>query len=193
MDNKKFIQRLKNGDRSAFEELVREYKDPLLNVCYGYLKNIDDAEDLTQEVFIEVFKSISDFRGESSLYTWIYRIAISRSLDELKKRRSLKRAAFFEKRVRSDAADLEMSQTASDVQTPDEDLLQKQQQFFIKECLDELPETQRTAFVLSQQDGLSYKEIAGLMGKTHSSIESLVHRSKQNLRKIMEHNYGNYF
>jgi len=193
VDNKKFIQRLKNGDRSAFEELVREYKDPLLNVCYGYLKNIDDAEDLTQEVFIEVFKSISDFRGESSLYTWIYRIAISRSLDELKKRRSLKRAAFFEKRVRSDAADLEMSQTASDVQTPDEDLLQKQQQFFIKECLDELPETQRTAFVLSQQDGLSYKEIAGLMGKTHSSIESLVHRSKQNLRKIMEHNYGNYF
>ena len=193
MDNKKFIQRLKNGDRSAFEELVREYKDPLLNVCYGYLKNIDDAEDLTQEVFIEVFKSISDFREESSLYTWIYRIAISRSLDELKKRRSLKRAAFFEKRVRSDAADLEMSQTASDVQTPDEDLLQKQQQLFIKKCLDELPETQRTAFVLSQQDGLSYKEIADLMEKTHSSIESLVHRSKQNLRKIMEHNYGNYF
>ena len=193
MDEKNFIQRLKNKDRTAFEELVRQYKNPLLNVCFGYLKDIDDAEDITQEVFLEVHKTISDFREESSLYTWVYRIAISRSLDELKKRRSLKRAAYFEKRIRSDAADLEMSQTASDSQTPEEDMIQKQQQNFIDACLKELPDTQKTAFILSQQDGVSYKEIADIMEKSLSSIESLVHRSKQNLRKIMEDNYENYF
>ena len=90
-------------------------------------------------------------------------------------------------------AQLEMSQKASDLPDPEEKLLQKQQQEFIKFCLNELPETQKTAFVLSQQDGISYKEIADIMEKSLSSIESLVHRSKQNLRKIMEGNYENYF
>lgn len=193
MDEKDFIHKLRNRDRAAFEKLVRDYKNPLLNVCFGYLKNIDDAEDLTQEVFLEVHRTISDFREESSLYTWLYRIAISRSLDELKKRKSLKRAAYFEKRIRSDAADLEMNQTPSDTPTPEEDLHQKQQQIFINSCLNELPDTQRTAFILSQQDGVSYKEIAEIMDKSLSSIESLVHRSKQNLRKIMEVSYEKYF
>ena len=193
MSDKKFIQKLKNRDRNAFDKLVQDYQNSLLNVCFGYLKDLDDAQDLTQEVFLEVYKTIADFREESSLYTWLYRIAISKSLDELKKRKSLKRAAFFEKRVRSDAADLEMSQTASDSSSPEEDLFQKQQQRFIIDCLNQLPETQRTAFVLSQQESLSYKEIAEIMNKTLSSIESLVHRSKQNLRKIMEHSYEHYF
>ena len=193
MEEKEFIQKLRNKDRVAFMQLVRQYKDPLLNICYGYLKDIDDAEDLTQEVFAEVYKTISNFKEEASLFTWMYRIAVSRSLDELKKRRSLKRAAYFEKRIRSEAAELEMSQKASDLPDPEEKLLQKQQQEFIKFCLNELPETQKTAFVLSQQDGISYKEIADIMEKSLSSIESLVHRSKQNLRKIMEGNYENYF
>lgn len=193
MKEKEFIQRLRNKDRTAFQQLVREYKDPILNVCYGYVKDADDAEDLTQEVFTEVYRTISNFKEEASLFTWMYRIAISRSLDELKKRRSLKRAAYFEKRVRSEAAELKIAQTASELSDPEEDLYQKQQQEFIDASLNELPETQRTAFVLSQQDGLSYKEIADIMEKSLSSIESLVHRSKQNLRKIMEKNYENYF
>ncbi len=193
MEEKAFIQKLRNRDRDAFNLLVSEYKDRFAHVCYGYLKDIDDAEDLTQEVFVEVYRTISHFKEESSLFTWMYRIAISRSLDELKKRGSLKRAAFFEKRIRSEAADIEMSLTASDLPTPEEDITQKQQQKFIQDCLNELPETQRTAFVLSQQDGVSYKEIAAIMSKSLSSIESLVHRSKQNLRKSMEANYEDYF
>jgi RNA polymerase sigma-70 factor (ECF subfamily) len=193
VEEREFIQKLKDRDRTAFAKLVSEYKDPILNVCYGYLKDYDDAEDLTQEVFLEVYKTITDFREDSALFTWIYRIAISRSLDELKKRKAVKRAAFFEKRVRSDAADLEMERTASDRQTPEEDLQQKQQSVFINECLQKLPDSQKTAFILSQQDGISYKEIAKIMDKSLSSIESLVHRSKQHLRKIMEDNYENYF
>ncbi|XWN36650.1 MAG: sigma-70 family RNA polymerase sigma factor [Balneola sp.] len=193
MEEKEFIQRLRDKDRTAFHRLVREYKDPILNVCYGYVKDADDAEDLTQEVFTEVYRTISNFKEEASLFTWMYRIAVSRSLDELKKRRSLKRAAYFEKRIRSEAAELEMAQTASELSDPEEDMYQKQQQQFIRASLSELPETQRTAFILSQQDGLSYKEIADIMEKSLSSIESLVHRSKQNLRKIMEDNYENYF
>ncbi len=193
MDEHKFIQELKNGDRTAFDKLVAEYKDSILNVCYGYIKNADEAEDLTQEVFIEVYKTIQNFKEESSLFTWMYRIAISKSLDELKRRKAVKRAAFFEKRVQGESGDLEMKLTASDQPDPEEKLKQKQQRIFIESCLNELPDTQRTAFVLSQQDGVSYKKIADIMDKSLSSIESLVHRSKQNLRKIMENRYEQFF
>lgn len=193
MNEKKFIKNLKNGDREAFAELVAMYKDSLLNVCYGYIKDKDDAEDLAQDVFLEVYKTLPNFKEESSLFTWMYRIAVSKSLDEIKKRKSIKRSAFFEKRERSDGADYEMSITPSEELEPDEDLIRKQQQEFITYCLNKLADTQRTAFVLSQQDGFSYKEIAEIMEKSLSSIESLVHRSKVNLRKIMETEYKNFF
>lgn len=193
MDEQQFIEQLRNGDRSAFNRLVEEYKDVILNVCYGFVKNADEAEDLTQEVFVEVYKTITRFREQSSLYTWIYRIAVSKSLDTLKRKKSVKRAAFFEKRVRSDSADLEMEQTPSVVLNPEAALEQKQQRLFINHCLNQLAENQRVAFVLSQQNGMSYREIAEIMGKSLSSIESLVHRSKTNLRKIMEESYHDYF
>ncbi|WP_026167244.1 RNA polymerase sigma factor [Balneola vulgaris] len=193
MEESSFIHKLRSRDRSAFNQLVEEYKDQIMSVCYGFLKDENDAEDLTQEVFVEVYRTISKFKEESTLYTWMYRIAVSKSLDELKKRRSLKRAAFFEKRVRSEAADLEMSMKESPDASPEEALLQKQQQQFIHDCLEELPETQRIAFTLSQSDGVSYKEIAEIMDRSLSSIESLVHRSKKNLRNIMEANYEKYF
>lgn len=193
MEESSFIHKLRSRDRSAFNQLVEEYKDQIMSVCYGFLKDENDAEDLTQEVFVEVYRTISKFKEESTLYTWMYRIAVSKSLDELKKRRSLKRAAFFEKRVRSEAANLEMSMKESPDASPEEALLQKQQQQFIHDCLEELPETQRIAFTLSQSDGVSYKEIAEIMDRSLSSIESLVHRSKKNLRNIMEANYEKYF
>lgn len=164
-----------------------------MNVCYGYIKDRDDAEDITQDIFLEVFKTIKNFKEESSLFTWIYRIAISKSLDEIKKRKSLKRSAFFEKRVRSDASDLEMQNTTAEEPEPDDELILKQQKQFIEYCIHKLADTQRTAFILSQQQGLSYKEIAEIMDKSLSSIESLVHRSKMNLRKIMETDYKNFF
>ena len=103
------------------------------------------------------------------------------------------RAAFFEKRVQSEVAEYEIENTASDTLSPDSELEQIQQQQFIQFSLAKLTESQRTAFVLSHQDGLSYKEISEIMGKSLTSIESLIHRSKQTLRKIMEENYREYF
>ncbi len=188
-----FIQQLRKGNREAFNQLVEEHKDGVLNICYGFVKNTEEAEDITQEVFVEVFKTISKFREDSSLFTWIYRIAVSRSLDAIKKKKSIKRAAFFEKRVQSEVAEYEIENTASDTLSPDSELEQIQQQQFIQFSLAKLTESQRTAFVLSHQDGLSYKEISEIMGKSLTSIESLIHRSKQTLRKIMEENYREYF
>ena len=188
-----FIQQLREGNREAFNKLVEEHKDGVLNICNGFVKNAEEAEDITQEVFVEVYRTISKFREDSSLFTWIYRIAVSRSLDAIKKKKSIKRAAFFEKRVQAEVAEYEIDNTASDTLSPDSELEQIQQRQFIDHSLAKLTESQRTAFVLSHQDGLSYKEIAEIMGKSLTSIESLIHRSKQTLRKIMEENYHEYF
>jgi len=188
-----FIQQLKNGNREAFNQLVEKHKDGILNICYGFVKDAEEAEDITQEVFIEVFRTVSNFREDSSLFTWMYRIAVSRSLDAIKRKKSIKRAAFFEKRVNSEVAEYEIENTESSTLGPDQTLEQHQQQIFIELSLAKLTENQRIAFVLSHQDGLSYKEIAQIMDKSLTSVESLIHRSKQALRKIMEKDYEEFF
>ena len=193
MNDREFIELLKAGDRKAFNQLVLAQKDVILNVCYGFVKNEEEAEDLTQEVFMEVYKTVSKFLGRSTLTTWIYRIAVSKSLDALKMKKSKKRAAFFEKRIRSDSADLEIQQTASDIPNPETQLEQLQQQQFIDHCLSKLADTQRIAFVLSRQDGLSYKEISKVMEKSIASVEALIHRAKKNLRMIMTESYKDFF
>ncbi len=193
VEEKLFIQRLKDGDREAFNQLVEQHKDAILNVCYGFVKDQTEAEDLAQEVFAEVYITIRNFRQQSSLFTWMYRIAVSKSLDSIKRKKALKRAAFFEKRVRSESAEQEMLQRSADRPDPAQELEQKQQRAFINFCISRLAETQRVAFVLSQQDGLSYREIARIMDKNLSSVESLIYRARQNLRKIMEEHYDDYF
>ena len=81
------IENLKKGDINSFRILVNEHQRKVLNTCYRFLNNKEDAEDLTQEVFLEVYKSISSFRGESKISTWIYRIAVTKSLDFIRKKK----------------------------------------------------------------------------------------------------------
>ena len=86
MSQVQFIQRLKEKDISAFRELVEEFSKRIYNTCMGILQNAEDAEDVSQEVFIEVYHSIHDFKGEAKLSTWIYRIAVNKSLEFLRKK-----------------------------------------------------------------------------------------------------------
>ena len=91
MEHEDLLRKLKSGDKSAFNELVILYGNKVLNTCYRFLLDKEDAEDISQEVFIEVFQSIKTFRSDSKLSTWIYRIAVTKSLDEIKKRNRKKR------------------------------------------------------------------------------------------------------
>ena len=183
------ITALKSGDESAFRELVEQYKDAVLNICYGFIQNAEDAEDLAQEVFVEVHRSLEKFREDSSLYTWIYRIATSKSLDELRKRKRLKRKAFYSAKNSNTAEDFSIDDLKGEASTPEQDLIQKQQREAIMHALDKIPESQRIAFTLSNFQELTYKEIAEVMEKSASSIESLLHRAKMSLRKELEDFY----
>jgi len=177
---------LRQGHPDAFRQLVETQKHDILNICYRFVQNVEDAEDIAQETFVEVHRSISSFRGASSLRTWIYRIAVSRSLSFIRDRNRLKRRGDVKEShdASNDVADV----PAPASENPHELLERKERQRVLTEALDSLPRHQRIAFVLSKCNDMGYREIAAVLGTTVPSVESLVHRAKLNLQKKL-HTY----
>ena len=183
MEEVDLIQKLREGDKLAFSELLRLYKNRVLNTCYRFLLNREDAEDVSQEVFIEVFQSIRSFRGDSKLATWIYRLAVSKSLDEIKKRNRKKRITSIGKMLHLE----EVANWISGGVMPDKALHEKETMKEVMQALNSLPDNQRVAFTLSKIDGYTNPEIAEIMNLSLSSIDSLLHRAKINLQKKLDH------
>jgi RNA polymerase sigma-70 factor (ECF subfamily) len=184
-EEKELIGLLRKGDAAAFRVIVDQYKDKVYNSALGILQNEDDAADIAQEVFITVFRSVSTFKGESSLSTWIYRITVTRSLDHL---RSLKR----KKRWGTVKRILGMGGAGENIPSfdhPGVQLENKEKAALLFKALAQLPGNQRAAFTLHHMEDLSHKEIAETLNVSVGSVESLMHRAKQNLRKIL----GNYY
>ncbi len=181
------LRELKAGHPSAFKELVALQQERVLNICYRLVTNRQDAEDLAQEVFIEVHRSISHFRGQAQLSTWIYRIAVSKSLDFIRKQSRKKRFGVLKNLIGSGDPPLDIPAPASTY--PDAEAEKKDRLQVLRQALDTLPENQRIAVTLSKYDGLSQQEIAGILGTSVSAVESLIHRAKRNLRKRLTRHY----
>jgi len=179
-----FIDRLKNRDEKAFRQLVEEYQHMVFRTCMGIVHNADDADDVTQEVFIEAFHSVDKFRADSKISTWLYRIAMNKSLNFI---RDHKRSKFFQSIGLKSTPDIPDEEHNFD--QPYEALQQKQRKIIMDAAIDSLPENQRKAFVLSKYDELSYKEISEIMDISIPSVESLLFRAKQNLQKKLIHCY----
>lgn len=177
------IEELKKGSESAFKSIIDSYQDLIYNTCLGIVKNEEDAEDLAQEVFVQVYQSIQGFKGESKLSTWLYRIAITKSLDHERKKKRKKRFGFV-KSIFGEDAQVEIN--PPDFNHPGILYDKKEKAVILFKAIDKLPENQRVAFVLSKVEGLSYQEISEVMQTSVSAIESLLHRAKNNLRKILE-------
>ena len=175
------ISKLQAGEEQAFKELVESYQDKVINTCYGFLHNREDAEDAAQDVFIEVYRSIGAFREEARLSSWIYRIAVSKALDALRRNKRKKRLAFFQNILIPDKKEVNDAQSTE--ATPQENLEQKERARVLKQAVDALPENQRVAITLNKYEGFSYLDIAEIMGTSLSAVESLIHRAKKNLQK----------
>ena len=182
MDDNNLIEQIKQKDRLAYKILVEKYQLMIINICLGFTQNYHDAEDLAQEVFIDVYTTAYKFRAESKLSTWIYRIAVNKSLNYIrdnKKRKSIKSLSGKSNDKKSQAIDVE-----DDVYKGSEYLLENEERKNnLHNAISSLPEKQRTAFVLSKYEDLSYKEISNVMQLSVSSVESLLFRAKQNLQK----------
>lgn len=187
--NNSLLNELKSGSPAAFKNLVEDHQELVLNVCYRFVHNRQDAEDLAQNVFIEVHRSVSRFRGDAKLSTWIYRIAVSKSLDFIRRKNRKKRFGIIKNilGVSGQPEDI----PAPDVTQPDKAAEKKERLKILQRALNTLPENQKIAITLSKYEGLSQREVAAVLDTTVSAVESLIHRAKQNLRKKLYRYYEN--
>ena len=183
MNEFELIQGLRSGNELAFKSLVDDYQDRVFNTAIGIVQNAEDAEDVAQEVFIQVFRSIHSFKGQSKLSTWLYRITTTRALDLLRSRKSKKRSGFIQRLF---GEGNEPVYELPDFHHPGAALDQKENAARLFKVIDRLPENQKTAFTLHKLEDLSYHEISEVMKTSVPAVESLMHRAKQNLRKMLE-------
>ena len=174
------IKKVAQKDLKAFEEMVHRYKKMVINVCFRLTEDQENAEDLAQEVFFRIYQKARTFRGRSKLSTWIYRIAVNRSLNHLRKQSS-----FVQKRSTSSDPETLKEMPAPHHNSPDTVYENKEDRQLINKALDSLPEKQRTAFILHHWEGLSYQEIAEILKSSLSAVESRIHRAKNSLRKVL--------
>ena len=186
MNEQELIALLKKRDESAFKQLVLTWQDMVYNTVLGIVQHEEDAEDVSQEVFVQVFQSISSFKSESKLSTWIYRIATTKELYNLRKNKRKKRFAFVQSLFGMQEQEKELPATFNH---PGIILDNKEKAAVLFKALEKLPEKQKVAFTLHKVEGLSYQEIGEVMQTTLPAIESLIHRAKGNLKKQLTDYY----
>lgn len=178
--------RVKRGDQAAFTELVDKYKQPVMNLVYRFLRDATEAEDLAQNVFVQVYKSASRYEVSARFSTWIFTITRNLCLNEIRRRSrhpadSLDASSYPE-------SDEQPARQFEDVKTalPADALLQGELERKINQAVDELPETQRTAILLCRRDDLSYEDIAKIIGCSLSATKSLIHRGRETLKQKLK-------
>jgi len=187
MTEQELVKKLQQADQLAFKHLVDKYQDKVQNTCWGFVKSSTEAEDLTQEVFIEIYESIHTFKFDSKLGTYIYRVAVNKSLDYIRKQKSQKRWGVILS-ILSWSENKELP-TMPDWEHPGVTLENKERASILMSKVEELPDNQRVAFTLHKIEGLSYQEIAEVMQVSLASVESLIFRAKQNLKKKLQGYY----
>lgn len=186
LDEDKLIQALQSNTPAAFKQVVLAFQDRVYNTCLGFVHREAEAEDLAQEVFIEVYKSVSRFRKDSRLSTWIYRIAVSKSLEHIRRQKRQKRRAFFQAMMGGEA---DLTTVSDTIPHPGIQLENQERGKVLFQAIDQLPEKQKTAFTLNKVEGLSYQEISEIMNTSLSSVESLIFRARKNLQKKLRSYY----
>lgn len=181
------INKLKKGDQSGFTEAMDLYQDMVYNTSISIVQNADDADDITQEVFVQVYLSINSFKGESKFSTWLYRITISKALDHEKKKKRKKRSGLVQSLF--GGSDNETTHPV-EFNHPGVQLEKKERAAELFNALKQLPDKQRIAFTLNKIEGQSYQEVADIMNTSLFAVESLMGRAKNNLKKIL-HTYYN--
>lgn len=175
------LEEIRRGNEKALQQLFLQLKDTVFNVSLGYTANREDAEEITQDVFVEVFHSANSFKGDSSVKTWVCRIAINKSLDYLRFKKRKKRFAILTSLFSKETGEVKYHQP--DFNHPGVTLEDKEKAGYLFAAIEKLPENQRTAFILLKMEGLSQREAAETMQINEKALESLFQRAKQNLRK----------
>ncbi len=183
---RRLVRRLKERDERAFSELIESNGDRVFNLCFRMLGNREEAEDLAQEVFITVFKSIDSFRGDSKLSTWIYRVASNLSKNRIKylARRHDRSKDEFDEGIDRNAAAAALT-SPKQAKSPDLHIEDQQLEGIMQAAIAELEEDHRILIVLRDIEELSYEEICEITELAEGTVKSRLHRARLALRKKM--------
>ena len=177
--------RVKQGDATAFTQLVDKYKQPVMNFAYRTLRDLTEAEDLAQNVFVQVYKSARRYEPSAKFSTWLFTIARNLCLNEIRRRARHPAESLDQTRAEADDQPLHQVEDRR-VVLPSEELLHGELGQKITDALAELPENQRTALLLCRQEELSYEEIAEVLGCSVSATKSLIHRGRETLKSKLK-------
>ena len=191
MTDQEIIQGLKNRDEKTFREFVDKYQHMVINVSNNFVHNKEDAMDIAQEVFIKVYDSVKSFREQSRLSTWLYKIAVNKSLNYIrdKKRRNIFTSLdlIFENKNHNPVDNM-----ADDQEISQEKMESDERKNLLIKAIDELPKKQKTALTLNKFEDLSYKEIATIMDISVTETGVLISRAKNKLQKKLVEYFKKY-
>jgi len=181
VDERHLIERCRAGDIAAFEPLVEKYRQRVWRLAFQVLRDREEAWDCTQDAFVRAFQSLASFRGQSAFYTWLFRIAMNVATDRLRAR-SAQARAFGSQPVPAE----EWERTAPDHrERPDQAALGAERRQRIRQALDTLPPNARTIIMLSDIEGLSYREIASVLNCPIGTVMSRLHNARKRLRSAL--------
>jgi RNA polymerase sigma-70 factor (ECF subfamily) len=187
-----FIEELKLKSTLAYSKLVDDFQQKVFGTCISFVPNKEDAEDIAQDVFVEIFNSIKKFKGDSKLSTWIYRITTNKCLEFIRKRNTKKRFAFLQS-ITGNAIPLDKTNYFTEMNHPGVLLENKELNATLFKAINSLPESQTVVFTLHKIDGKSYQEVAEITRRSLSSVESIMFRAKKNLQNRLETYYKNEY
>ena len=180
-DEQELVARAQNGDTEAFNPLVYKYQQKIYNLIYRKVRDRETAKDLCQEVFLKAWQALPNFKGESVFYSWLYQIAVNRSIDFLRKRNRRQVIGFEELPQNADDT-LQMTEAQP---SPCVLLERKELEDIIRKAINHLPLTQRSTFYLRHWEGLPIKEIALRLGKSENTVKTYLYHARRKLQRLL--------
>ena len=183
--DKELIDRVKNGEKAAYDLLVLKYQQRIVNLVSRFVRNQSDALDVTQEAFIKAYRALPNFRGDSAFYTWLYRIAVNTAKNHLavQSRRPSGNNTNYDV---SEIEQIEGADALKEQATPESLILKDELQATVLKAIEDLPEDLKTAIMLREIEGLSYEEIAGVMECPIGTVRSRIFRAREAIENEMK-------
>jgi RNA polymerase sigma-70 factor (ECF subfamily) len=179
------IREFISGREEAFSEILGRYKNLVLNVAYRFLRNRTEAEDVAQDVFLKIYRSARTYEPKAKFSTWVYKITANVCLNRLRNEKNAAKSVSYD---HQDQADMGSSPGCF---SPSEELERNERLTVVHDALHCLPANQRLAIVLKRYEGLSYREIAEIIGCSPAAVDSLLQRANGKLRKYLEPYFAN--
>jgi RNA polymerase sigma-70 factor, ECF subfamily len=187
-DDLTLVKRVRSGDQRAFKLLVERYQRKVFSVALGMLKNREDARDVSQEAFVKVYKYLEHFKGDSSFYTWLYRITVNLCIDVIRKRGggSGHEAVEFDDTLAHDTSEARLGALGSRLGTnPQKSALRRELAEKIQEALAQVPEKHRAILLLREVEGMSYEELARTLEIPKGTVMSRLFHARAKVQKIL--------